>query len=93
MVAPSRLLAADGAKVNRRFVSLAEQLHRHIDLTDIDEPARPQLNVRVSLVIELQSRVVFDARGQVAPMRRWNSLARSFLEIQGSKASQVQTKA
>ena len=40
-----RLLRADGAEQDRRRVPLAEELDRHVDLRDVDEPLRPELDL------------------------------------------------
>src|SRR5437879_12599377 len=67
---------------DRRAPPAAEELAAHVDLGDVVEAARAQLELQEALAIGAQRHLVVDARGHVAEMRRRHGLARHRLELE-----------
>src|SRR5262249_43829936 len=59
-----------------------EDLGRRVDLADVDQPARTELEFQEALAIGAQRDLVVDAEGHVAEMRGRNVLAADRLEIE-----------
>src|SRR3974390_995653 len=76
------LVAAGWAHENRRIVFRAEKLNGHVDLRNIVESARAQLELQETLSIGTQRDLVVKPRGHVAEMR-WRHLhSGHWLEIE-----------
>ena len=73
---------AGGRQEDRRVVFHPENLGRHVDLADVDQTSRPQLEFLEAFAIGPQGDVVVDAAGHVAEMRRRNVLRRHRLEVE-----------
>ena len=67
---------------DRRFVALAEDFGAHVDLADVDQPARPELEFQETRAVGAQRDVVVDAGGHIAEMRRRYVLVHHRLEIE-----------
>jgi hypothetical protein len=67
---------------DRAVVFRAEDLGADIDLADIDEPARAQLEFPEAFAIGAQGYFVIDPRGHVAEMRRRNVLLHDRFEVE-----------
>src|ERR1700761_1206068 len=76
------LVAASRADKDRRVISGAEYLHAHVDLRNVIEPARPELEFEKAFAIGTQRHLVVQAGSHVAEMRRRYVLERSRLEIE-----------
>ena len=76
------LIATSRTHENWGIVFSAEQFDAHVDLRNIVEPARAQLQLQESLAIGSQGALVVDSRGHVAEMRWWHILARDGLEVE-----------
>ena len=76
------LVASRRRNDDRRAPPAAEELAAHVDLGDVVEAARAQLELQEALAIGTQRDLVVDARGHVAEMRRGHGLARHRLEIE-----------
>ena len=63
-------------------VGLAEQLHPRVELADIDQAARPELEFLEALAVGAQRHLVVDAGRHVAEMRRRHVLVRDQLEVE-----------
>src|SRR5262249_17911074 len=74
-------LAADRREHDRACVFHPEDLGRHVDLADVDQPARTELEFQKALAIGAQRDLVVDAGGHVAEMRGRNVLAADRLQI------------
>ena len=81
-VGVKRLLAADRRDDDRGGVSHAEDVDAHVDLADVDEPPRPELEFEEALAVGAQGHFVVDAGGHVAEMRRRHVLPAHRLEIE-----------
>jgi hypothetical protein len=77
-----RALAAHGREHDRARIFHAENVGRHVDLADVDEPARTQLELEEALAVGAQRDFVVDTRGHVAEMRGRDVLAADRLEIE-----------
>ena len=75
-------MAAGRIDDDRRFVALAEDFRRHVDLADIDQSSRPQLEFQKSFAVGAQGHVIVDARRHVAEMGRRHVLVHHRLEIE-----------
>ena len=75
-------MPADRRDDDRRVVFHAEDFGAHVDLADVDQPARPQLKLEEALAIGAQRDLVVDAGRHVAEMRRRNVVAADRLEIE-----------
>ncbi len=75
-------MAAGRIDDDRRFVALAENFRAHVDLADVDQPARAELEFQKALAVGAQRDVVVDAGGHVAEMRRRHVLVHHRLEIE-----------
>src|SRR5262245_29669834 len=75
-------LAADRREHDRACILLPEDLGRHVDLADVDQPARPELEFQEAFAISAQRDLVVDAGGHVAEMRGRNVIAADRLEIE-----------
>ncbi len=78
-------VAAHRRKDDRTVVFCAEDVGAHVDLADIDEPPRPQLEFPEALAVGTQGHFVIDARGHVSEMRRRNILLHDRLEVENVK--------
>ena len=76
------LLPADRRDDDRGIVFHAEDLGAHIDLADVDQTARAQLEFQEAFAVGPQGDFVVHARGHVAEMRRRNVRAADRLEIE-----------
>src|SRR5579864_6075407 len=76
-----RFLRAYGRKHDGRIPLRAKDGARHVDVGDIDETSRTNLDERVSLVIGSRRSVVINARREISPMRRRNVFSRRGLKI------------
>ena len=75
-------VAAGRRDHDRAVVFGAEDLGAHVDLADIDQPARPQLEFPETLAIGAQGHFVVDAGGHVAEMRRRHVLLHDRFEVE-----------
>ena len=75
-------MTADRRDDDRRRVARAEDLGAHVDLLDIDQPPRPQLELEEAFAVRAQRHLVVDAGGHVAEVRRRHVLPRHRLEIE-----------
>src|SRR5215831_17519778 len=75
-------LAADRREHDGACIFQPEDLGRHVDLADVDQPARTKLEFQEALAIGAQRDLVVDAGGHVAEMRGWNVLAADQFEIE-----------
>src|SRR5580704_9415274 len=75
-------VAARGVDDDRRLIALAENFSRHVDLADVDQPARAKLEFQKAVAVGAQRDVVVDAGGHVAEMRRRHVLVHHRLEIE-----------
>ncbi|MCU1317820.1 MAG: hypothetical protein JWN63_3142 [Candidatus Acidoferrum typicum] len=75
------LLTAYGGKHNWSVPLRAEEIHRHVNIFDVDEPARVNLNPRIAFAIRPHRSVVVHAGGEIAEMRGWQSFARGRLKV------------
>src|SRR5713226_4738944 len=64
-------LAAYGGKHNWRVPLCAEEVHRHVDVFHIDQPARANLDPRIALAIRPHGSIVIHAGREIAEMRGW----------------------
>src|SRR6267378_2093259 len=78
-------VAARGRNHDRAVVFHAEDLGADVDLADVDEPPRPQLEFAKTVAIATQSDFVIDAGGHVTEMRRRNVLFHDRLEVENVK--------
>ena len=76
------LMPAGRIDDDRRLVFLTEDFRAHVDLADVDQPARPQLEFQKALAVGAQRDVVVDARGHVAEMGRRHVLVHHRLEVE-----------
>jgi hypothetical protein len=76
------LLAADRRHHDRGVVFDAEDFGRHVDLADVDQPARAEHEFQEALAIGAQRDLVVDARRHVAEMRGRHAHAHDRLEIE-----------
>src|SRR5262249_15001277 len=76
------LLSADRRDDDRGVISHAQNIGRHVDLADVDEPTRPQLEFQEPLAIGAKRHLVIDPGGHVAEMRGRNVLPADRLEIE-----------
>src|SRR5262249_50556712 len=67
---------------DRAVVLHTENLGRHVDLADIDEATRAQLELEEVLAVATQGHLVVDARGHVAEMCGWHVVAAHRLEVE-----------
>jgi|GEM_PF-6711586 len=65
-----RLWAANWADHNGTAPSSPKETYRHVDLLDIDEPARPNLDARIAFSICPHCAIVVHSCGEIAKMRR-----------------------
>jgi hypothetical protein len=75
-------LSAHGGEHNRRVPLRAEEAYRHVDVLDVNEPARPNLDARVAFAIRPHCPIVVHAGGEIAEMRWRQGLPCGELEIQ-----------
>jgi hypothetical protein len=75
-------LAADRREHDRACIFHSEDLGRHVDLADVDQPARTELEFQEAFAVGAQRDLVVDARGHVAEMRGRNVLAADRFEIE-----------
>ena len=75
-------VAAGGGDDDWRIVALAENFGRHVDLADVDQPARAELEFQKALAVGAQRDVVVDAGGHIAEMRRRHVLVHHRFEIE-----------
>ena len=76
------LLAADRGHHDRGVVFDAQDLGRHVDLADVDQPPRAELEFQEAFAIGAQRDFVVDAGGHVAEMRGRDSRTHDRLEIE-----------
>jgi hypothetical protein len=76
------LVRARGGDEDRLVVTLAEELDRHIDIADIDEPSRQQLELIESLAVDAHDRAVVGALRHIGVMARIDLRADHGLEIE-----------
>ena len=67
---------------DRRLVTLAENFRRHVDLADVDQAPRPQLEFQKAFPVSAQRDVVVDTGGHIAEMGRRHVLVHHRLEIE-----------
>ena len=75
------LLRADGAEEDRRRVALAEDLDRHVDVGDVDEPLRPKPDLLEAVAVSRDRAEVVGALRHVRVVA-----AGTALRITGSKS-------
>jgi len=75
-------LPADRREHDRACIFHPENLGRRVDLADVDQPARTELEFQEALAVGAQRDLVVDTRGHVAKMRGRNVLAADRLEIE-----------
>src|SRR5438552_1451859 len=71
----------------RAIVFRPENLGGHVDGTDINQPARPQLGFQEALAIGAKGHLIVDAGDHVTEVRRRHILLRDRLESNTSRAS------
>src|SRR6516164_1284639 len=77
-----RIFGRRPARARSACVFHPEDLGRHVDLADVNQPARAELEFQEALAIGAQRDLVVDARGHVAEMRGRHVLAADRLEIE-----------
>ena len=75
-------LPADRRDHDRAVVFHPENVGAHVDLADIDEAARPQLEFQEAFSVGAQRDFVVDAGGHVTEMRRRHVHTAGCLEIE-----------
>ena len=75
-------MAAGRIDDDRRLIFLSENFRAHVDLADVDEAARPELEFQKALAVGPQRHVVVDAGRHVAEMGRRHVLVHHRLEIE-----------
>ena len=75
-------VAAGRRNHDRAVVFCAKDFGAHIDLADIDQPPRPQLEFTEALAIGTQGHFVVDPGGHVTEMRGGNVLLHDRLEVE-----------
>ena len=75
-------VAAGRRDHDRAVVADAEDLDAHVDLADVDQPPRPQLELPEALAVGAQRHLVVDAGRHVAEMRRRDVLLHHRLEVE-----------
>ncbi len=76
-----RALAADWRAHDWRGIFGAEDIDAHVDLADVDQAPRPELEFQEALAVGAKRHFVVDARRHVAEMRR-----RDVLPADGSRS-------
>ena len=76
------LLSADRCDNDRGVIFHAQNLGRHVDLADVDEPTRAKLELQEPLAIGAKRDLIVDTRCHVAEMRGRNVLSAHRLEIE-----------
>ena len=77
-----QLYATNKWEVAAAITKRAENVDAHVDLADVDQAPRPQLEFQEAFAVGAQRDFIVDARGHVAEMRRRNVLPRHRLEIE-----------
>ena len=74
-------LTANGAQEDRAVVLHAEQLHAVVDLRNVHQTARAELDAMIAFDVRLISFVVVHTGGHIAPVRGRQNLARETFEV------------
>src|SRR5947209_20289483 len=77
-----RALSPDRRDDDRRRIFHAEQFDAHVDLADVDESPRAQLEFQEAVAIGAQRYLIVDAGSHVTEMRRWDIDPADRLEIE-----------
>src|SRR5262250_539648 len=77
-----RLFATHWADHNGTAPSSLQEAYRRVDLPDVDESARPNLDARIAFSICPHRGIIVDSCGEIAKMCRRQGFARCRLEIQ-----------
>ena len=81
-VGMKRLLRADGAEQDRRRVALAEELDGHVDVRDVDEPLRSELDLLEPFAVRRDRAEVVGALRHVRVVVRADGVAHYGLEVE-----------